>query len=128
MSGLSGKDRDQLQALETFGTRLHHVRGLVEKLAVERGDLDGIATQCRRAFNQLKMQLAGAGFDTMANICGQLELTARRGMPQAAKVRILRDGVGTLTRQIDIEKRQITTAAKRAVDEARRTADGERNG
>jgi hypothetical protein len=42
-------------------------------------------------------------------------------MPQAAKVRILREGVGTLTRQIDVAKRQIVTAAKRA-------ADAERNG
>jgi hypothetical protein len=121
MSGMSAKDRDTIQALDNFGMRMHHVRGLVEKMAVERGDNDALATQCRRAFNQLKMQLAGAGLDIMANLCGQLELTARRGMPQAAKVRILREGVGTLTRQIDVAKRQIVTAAKRA-------ADAERNG
>ncbi len=126
-------DREQLQTLDGFGNRMHHVRGLVEKLAVERMDVEGVAGQCRRAFNQLKMQLAGAGLDTMANLCGQLELTARRGMPHASKVRMLRDGVGTLTRQIDVEKRQITTAAKRAADaeraaESKRAADGERDG
>ena len=119
MSAMNARDRDQIQTLDSFATRLHHVRGLVEKLAVERGDTDGIAVQCRRAFNQLKLQLTGAGLDTMANVCSQLELTSRRGMPQASKVRILREGVGTLTRQIDVEKRQIMTAAKRAAEAER---------
>jgi hypothetical protein len=119
MSGLTPRDREQLLVLDSFTNRVHHVRALVEKLASERTDIDGAATQCRRAFNQLKMQLAGGGLDTMANLCGQLELTSRRGMPLAPKVRILREGVGTLTRQIDVERRQIMTAAKRAADAER---------
>ena len=109
-------DRERLLALDTFSNRLHHVRGLVERLAVERGDPDTVAAQCRRAFNQLKMQLTTAGLDTMANMCTGLEATARRGMQQGAKVRALREGVGNLTRAIDVEKRHITTAAKRSAE------------
>ncbi|MCI0435322.1 MAG: hypothetical protein L0271_17025 [Gemmatimonadetes bacterium] len=114
MTPLSPKDRDRLQTLETFSNRLHHLRALVEKLAVERGDNEAVSTQCRRAFNQFKLQLTGAGFDTIAIQCGALELTARRGMPQGAKVRMLRDGVGNLTRMLDLERRQIMTASQRA--------------
>ncbi len=112
MSSISPADRDRLQTLESFTTRLHHLRGLVERLAVERGDPEALAGQCRRAFNQFKLQLTGAGFDTMAIQCSTLELTARRGMPIGAKVRMLRDGVGNLTHMLDVERRRITMSAR----------------
>jgi len=92
---------------------MHHLRSLVERLAVEKVNPEGAALQCRRAFNQFKLQLTGAGFDTMAIQCGALELTSRRGMPHGAKVRILRDGLGSLTRMIDTERRRINMAATR---------------
>jgi len=110
---LTPRDRERLQVLESFTNRMHHLRALVERLAAERADPEAAALQCRRAFNQFKLQLTGAGFDTMAIQCGAMELTARRGMPQAAKVRMLRDGLGSLTRMIDTERRLITMAAAR---------------
>jgi hypothetical protein len=61
----------------------------------------------------MKMLCTTAGFDRLSQVCGGLEMTSRRGMSHVPKARALRDGVGTLTRQVDVERRQIMTASQR---------------
>ena len=113
MDDLTPIDREKLSQLETLGGRVRHAYAMVERFASAPGDADALAGGLRRTFGQLKLQFTTAGFDRLSQFCGTLETTARRGMSHVSKVRSLRDGVGTLTRQIDIEKRSIATRARR---------------
>jgi ABC-type transporter Mla subunit MlaD len=116
MSILSPKDRDRLSQLETLSHRLRHANALVEQFASAPAQAEQFAGSLRRTFSQLKMQFTTAGFDRLALMCGGLEQTARRGMSHGPKTRALRDALGTLTRQIDVERRSVATTVKRGQD------------
>jgi hypothetical protein len=106
---LSPRERERLSNLEILQTRVQHVHGLVERFAAEREDVTPHIVAIRRAFSRLKLELSGMGFDTMAQICGSLDTAARRGGSQPLKSRILREGVGSLRFQIEVEQRSIRT-------------------
>jgi len=104
---LGTQERQRLAELETFQQRIQHLHGLVERFAAERQDLEPHVTALRRAFNRLKMELAGAGFDSMSQLCASLDTAAKRSGSKPFKTRILRDGVGSLRMQIDVEQRSV---------------------
>jgi hypothetical protein len=108
---MSATHRQRIAQLEKFGGRIQHVHGLVERFAVEPDDAERWAQMIRRSLGQLKMELMGAAFDSMAQQCGAMEMAARRGSSRVAKIRILREGVGSLRQQIDIEQRSVRTDA-----------------
>lgn len=117
---LTAADRQKLAQLDTFGGKVQHVHGLVERLAVNVAEDERWSQLLRRALTQLKMELMGAGFDAMAQQCGALEMAARRGGSRVTKVRILREGVGSLRQQIEVEQRAVRSEA-----ENRKGDDGE---
>jgi hypothetical protein len=114
-------DRQRLAFLGTLDGKVQHLHGLVERFAIESSDQ--LVPAVRRAFVQLKLQLMGAGYDAMAQLCGGLDMAARRGGSRTMKVRILREGVGSLRLQVELEQRAIRSEA-----EQRAEKDVERNG
>jgi hypothetical protein len=113
MTDLSPRDRDRISQLETLVNRMRHLNALVEQFAGAPRDADQLSGTLRRSLNQMKQQFTTAGFDRLALMCGGLEMTARRGMSHGPKARALREGVGTLARQMEIEKRGILTSTPR---------------
>lgn len=109
---LTAADRQKMAQLETFGGKVQHVHGLVEHFAVHVADAERWSQMLRRSLMQLKMELMGAGFDSMAQQCGALELAARRGSTRVSKIRILREGVGSLRQQIELEQRAVRSEAE----------------
>jgi hypothetical protein len=118
MSSLTPRDRERLSALDTFNGNLRHAHRLVEQFAAAAKDGDRLAPVLRRTFGQMKTVATMNGFDRLSQICGSLEMTARRGMSHVPKARALREGVGTLTRQIDLERRSIRMVAQREADQS----------
>jgi hypothetical protein len=113
MTELSPRDRDRVAQLESLVNRMRHLNALVEQFAGAPRDADQLAGTLRRSLGQLKQQFTTAGFDRLALMCGGLEMTARRGMSHGPKARALREGVGTLSRQMEIEKRGILSSVPR---------------
>lgn len=112
----------KLAVLNEFGTRVQRVHGLVEQYATSKSNPDQYLMPMQRAFGQLKMQLMGAGMDAMSQLCGSMEIAAKRGMSPMQKIRILRDGVGSLKFQLELEQRAIVSEdqARQAKEAAER--------
>lgn len=98
----------RLSALQDLESRVQHVHGLVEQFAsaVNRGADSPLAVPLRRAFGQLKLAFLGAGMDTLSQLAGSMEIAAGRGTP-SHRVRVLREGVGSMRHQIELEQRTI---------------------
>ncbi|HUF69302.1 MAG TPA: hypothetical protein VMM79_11730 [Longimicrobiales bacterium] len=110
---LTPRDRERLASLDTFTGRVRHAHGLVEQFASSPREAEQLGSSLRRSFSHMKMLGTTNGFDRLSQICGGLEMTARRGMSHIPKASALREGVGNLTRQVDLERRAIMTASKR---------------
>lgn len=112
---LSPKAQIKLAALQKMVAKVQHVHGLVEKYAVTRNPqhAEQMSMPMKRAFGRLKLDLMGAGFDTMSQQAGAMEIAAGRGGSQRNKTRILREGVGSLRFQVEQEQRKLVTEDKR---------------
>lgn len=120
---LSSAAQVKLATLREFGSRVQHVYGLVEVYASTSANPDQNLATLGRAFGKLKLQLMGAGLDSMSQLCGSMQLTARRGLSAAAKARILRDGVASLKFQLELEQRAILSDEEAAQRKAKAEAD-----
>lgn len=107
---LSPRAQTRLAELGELDRRVHTVHGLVEQYAVARANLESLEIPLRRNFSQLKMHFMGAGLDAMSQLAGSMEMTIRRGMAQAAKTRILREAVGSMRFQLELEQRSVVSA------------------
>jgi hypothetical protein len=114
MANLTPRDRERIAELESFSNRVHHARGVVEKFAAQPADSETLSISVRRTFNQLKLQFTTAGLDTLAQICAGLETAARTGSTHQSKSGKLREGVGTLSRLLEQERRLVLAAAGQA--------------
>ena len=92
---------------------MRHAHALVEQFASAPKDAEQMAGNLRRSFAQLKMRFTSIGFDRLAQMASGLETTARRGISHGPKSRALRDGLGSLTRQIELERRTVIAQAQR---------------
>ena len=115
--GLTPRDREELQVLEGLMNRVRHGHGLVERFAAEITNPEPHAIALRRLFGQLKLQMSGAGLDTLSQTCGALEMAARRGGSHVAKTRILRDGIASLRQQIELAQRAVRMNRQREAGE-----------
>lgn len=100
--------------------RVQHVYGLVERFAASRDEKQAgqQAQPLKRAFSRLKLELMGAGFDGMSQLAGAMEIAAGRGSALRTKIRILREGIGSLRFQVEQEIRKTVSE-----DEQARSAD-----
>ncbi len=112
MNELTPRDRERLSQLDTLTGRVRHVYALTEQFAGSPREAEVVAGNLRRAFAQLKQQFTTAGFDKLSQTCVGLEMTARRGMSHAPKARMLREGIVTLSRQVEVERRSIGTPSR----------------
>jgi hypothetical protein len=103
----------KLAALNELGQKVQRVHGLVEQFAAAQSGHDALAQPLKRAFRQLKMAFTGAGLDSLAQIAAGMEIAAGRGGSPVTKSRILRDGIGSIRSQIEVEQRILRTAAAR---------------
>jgi hypothetical protein len=120
MSKLSPAARSRLANLEMLSEKVHRVHALVEMYATARSRPEQYLIPMGRLFGKLRMEFMGAGLDAMSQLCGSMETVARRGLAPASKVRILREGVGSLRFQYEMEQRAII-----AEDEAARKKEAE---
>jgi hypothetical protein len=115
---ISPQAQMKLAVIADFLQRVHRVHGLVEQFAAARTGHETLAQPLRRAFQQLKLQFMGAGYDALSQLCGSMELASGRGGSPSTKTRILREAVGSLRFQLELEQRSIVNAdrAKAAPD------------
>jgi hypothetical protein len=117
--------QQRIKVLGEMLDRVHRVHGLVEQYATATANAQLFETPIRRGFEQLKLVLTGAGLDAQAQLAGSMVLAVRRGGSQATRARILREGVGSLRFQLELEQRVTRTedlarqekAAAQAADE-----------
>lgn len=104
---LSPRAQVKLAALNDFAHKIQHIYGLVEQFAADRTGKNGeiILLGIKRGFGQLKREFMGAGMDSLSQLAGSMEIAAGRRMSQGSKSRILRDGIGSLKFQIELEQR-----------------------
>lgn len=95
----------KLSELEALGSRVARCHSLVEQFAASRGQMDAIPM--KRAFGELKRAMMGAGFDPIAQLAGAMEIAAGRGASPGVKTRILREGMGSIRFQLELEQRAI---------------------
>lgn len=105
MPGLSPQAQAKLTTLEGFALKVQRLYGLVEQYAMDRtgGELLGMAI--KRILTQLKREFMAVGYDGLAQIAGAMEMAAHRGTNQQFKTRVMRELVGNIKSQIEIEQR-----------------------
>jgi hypothetical protein len=123
MSNLSPGAQMQMATLRRMADKVQHVHGLVERYASTRDprQVEMLTQPMKRAFGRLKLELMGAGLDTLSQLAGAMEIAAGRGGPPQSKGRILREGVGSLRSQIDQEQRKVAQEDKSAQARAAET-------
>jgi hypothetical protein len=118
---LSPSAQQRIAALNKMADKVQHVYGLVERFASSRDEKQAQQqTQpLKRAFGKLKIELMGAGFDGMSQLAGAMEIAAGRGGALRTKIRILREGIGSLRFQVEQEIRKTVSE-----DEQSRSKEG----
>ena len=104
---LSPSAQVRLATLGEFTSRVQHVYGLVELYASAKANSEQYLLPLARAFAKLKLQFMGAGLDPLSQLCGSMEIAAKRGLSPSVKARVLREGVGSLKFQLELEQRAV---------------------
>ncbi|MBI4538912.1 MAG: hypothetical protein HY704_05300 [Gemmatimonadetes bacterium] len=117
---LSAGAQMRLEALRQLGDKVQRVHGLVEQFASAKHGHEALAQSIKRAFAQLKLAFMGAGLDQMSQLAGGMAIAAGRGMALQTKTRILRDGVGSLKFQIELEQRAVVAEDQAAQKDAKK--------
>jgi hypothetical protein len=132
---ISPAAQGKLNDLGLLLEKVHRAHGLVEMYATAKANPNQYLLPLTRVFTQLKMNFMGAGLDAMSQLAGSMEIASKRGLPPTSKVRILREGVGSLKFQIELEQRAIVSEAtaaqaekdaekaRQAAEKAQRAAD-----
>jgi hypothetical protein len=120
MSNLSPAAQMQMATLRHMADKVQHVHGLVERFACTRDprQVEMLTQPMKRAFGRLKLELMGAGLDSLSQLAGAMEIAAGRGGAPHSKGRILREGVGSMRFQIDAEQRKVVQEDKVAQAQA----------
>ncbi|CAN5851056.1 hypothetical protein BH23GEM9_BH23GEM9_17890 [soil metagenome] len=103
----------RLADLAALQEKVHRVHGLVEQFAAARTGGEHFLLPITRTFGQLKMQFMAGGFDAMSQLAGSMEIAARRGLSPTARVRVLREGVGSLRFQVELAQRLVVSEDQR---------------
>ena len=106
---LSPSAQLRLGTLADLERKVQSVHGLVEMFATTKSNPDTYEMAIKRGFTQLKMQFMGAGMDAMSQLAGSMEIASKRGMSQHSKGRILREGIGTMKFQLELEARSVVS-------------------
>ena len=100
---LSPTAQQQVILFESFGPHVARLHSLVEQFAAARTGQDQLKASLKRAASQIKMRFTSAGLDHLSQLCGSIELAASRSGNPNQTSRILRELVGSLKFQVDLE-------------------------
>lgn len=122
---LSPQAQLKMATLQTMLEKVQAVYRQVERYAGTKDprQAEALAMPLKRAFGTLKLELMGAGLDTLSQLAGSMEIAAGRGGSHPTKSRILREGVGSMRFQVEQEQRKVVTddqAAKRKAEQEAR--------
>lgn len=119
---LSPQTQMKLATLQAMADKVQHVYGLVERYAATQDprQAEMLAMPLKRAFGRLKIELMGAGLDSLSQLAGSMEIAAGRGSSKQQKARILRESVGSMRFQVDQEQRKLVSEDKAARSSAAR--------
>ena len=117
MAVISPRDQGKLDALADISRAAQTIYGLTEQFAAARSGEDSIAQQIKRRYGRFKRHLSNAGFDQIAQLAGGMEMAAGRRGTQRNKTRILREGMGSIRHQLDMEERVIRKEGAQAANE-----------
>ena len=117
---LDGAGVQKLKTLEEATTMMHRIHGLVETYAIAVKKSQPTAhyvQQIRRALPPLVGMLKGQ-FGMIADQVAGLNLLATRGSNEQTRVRVLREGVGSIRIAIDVSMVRVkdTHAVKESVE------------
>jgi hypothetical protein len=118
---LSPRAQLQINALGELLTKVQRVHALVEQYAAARVNQDQFAMPLKRALERLKLEFMGTCQDALSQLAGSLALAVSRGGSVSTRVRTLREGVGSMRFQLELEQRTIASADQ----EAQAQAEGE---
>lgn len=118
--------QQQLAKYEAFMNDVGRINSLTEQYAAAKTGADNFKQSLKRAAGQAKLKFMTSGLAQLSQICGAIELQASRSGNQGALARALREQVGNLKFQIDLEMRVIikedealTHAKKKAKEDAK---------
>ncbi len=120
---LSTRAQVRIQSLREFELKTQRIYGLVEQYATGKTESEQLATSLKRALAQLKRDLLGGGFEQLSQLAGSMEMAAGRRLTQQAKSHILREGVGSIRFQLDLEAR--TTASEDLREQAMKAEEAQ---
>lgn len=106
---LSIQAQQRIRTLGELLDRVHRVHGLVEQYATTKDNPQLYEVPIRRGFEQLKLQFTGAGLDALAQQAGSMVLAVRRGGSMVNRARTLREGVGSIRFQLELEQRSVAS-------------------
>lgn len=122
---LSSRALVRLASLREFEQKTQRVYSLVEQYAAARAESEMLVSALKRALAQLKRDLLSAGFEQLSQLAGNMEMAAGRRTSQQAKSHILREGVGSLRFQLELDQR-VTVSEDLAEQERRARAREEK--
>jgi hypothetical protein len=111
---LSPTAQQQVILYESFSPHVARLNSLVEQFAAARTGQDQLKASLKRAASQVKLRLMSAGLDNLGQLCGSIELAAGRSGNPNQIARILRELIGSLKFQLDLEIRTIVRSDQEA--------------
>lgn len=99
--------QQKLAQYEGFMGDVGRINSLCEQYAVAKTNQENLKSSLKRAAAQAKLRFMTQGKAQLSQICGAIELQAGRSGAQNAMARALREHVGNLKFQIDLEMRII---------------------
>lgn len=111
---LSPSTQVRLAELATLGEKLQRAHGMVERFAADRHNPDQHVLPMGRTFQELRRLFSGAGLDAMSQLAGSMEVASRRTLTHTFKVRVLREGIGSLRFQLELEQRTTVSSDRSA--------------
>lgn len=99
--------QQKLASYEAFMNDVGRINSLTEQYAAAKTGQDNIKSSLKRAAGQAKLKFMTQGKAQLSQICGAIELQASRSGAQGPMTRALREHVGNLKFQLDLEMRII---------------------
>ena len=104
---LSAAAQAKVALFESFSPHVARMHSLVEQFAVANSKREEMRPALKRAASQIKIRFMSAGIDSLAQQCASIEMATSRGGNPNQLTRTLRELVGSLKFQLDLEIRTV---------------------
>jgi hypothetical protein len=117
--------QQKLATYEGFTNEVGRINSLVEQFAVAKVGHENFRSSIKRSAAQSKLKFMTMGLAQLSQICGAIEMAAGRGGPPATQVRGLRELVGQLKFQIELEIRTVLREDEEVMAEIKRRKEAQ---